>query len=47
VLASVDRAIPVLGASDDALKALDNIFKFKSSAIGIAQIALACKQIKP
>jgi hypothetical protein len=30
-----------LGASDDALKALGNTFKFKGGALGIAQIALA------
>jgi hypothetical protein len=29
---------------DDALKAMDNIFKFKGGALGIAQIALAAKQ---
>jgi hypothetical protein len=34
----------VLGASDDALKAMDNIFKFKGGALGIAQIVLAAKQ---
>ena len=33
-----------LGASDDALKALGNTFKFKGGALGIAQIALATKQ---
>ena len=33
-----------LGASDDALKAMDNIFKFKGGALGIAQIVLAAKQ---
>ncbi len=33
-----------LGASDDALKAMNNTFKFKGGALGIAQIALATNQ---
>ncbi|VVM23341.1 Alkaline phosphatase (EC [uncultured Gammaproteobacteria bacterium] len=34
----------ILGASDDALKAMNNTFKFKGGALGIAQIALATNQ---